>query len=98
MKRRTVLVRNSRAVAGLAALTFTLGLTCVAEADVTRIVITRVESPTFEGVSFGAVGQYEKLVGRAFGEVDPNDHLPSVTCRITRSQFKPRIFLIRRSL
>ena len=74
MKLRTVLVRvNSRAVAGLAALTFTLGLTCVAEADVTRIVITRVESPTFGGLSFGDVGQYEKLVGRAFGEVDPHD-------------------------
>ena len=28
---------------------------------------------TFEGISFGKTGQYEKLVGRAFGEVDPND-------------------------
>ena len=37
------------------------------------IVITRVESPTFEGVSFGDVGPYQKLVGRASGEVDPND-------------------------
>ena len=44
-----------------------------AEARITKIVITRVESPTFEGVAFGEVGQYEKLVGRAFGEVDPND-------------------------
>jgi hypothetical protein len=24
-------------------------------------------------MSFGSVGQYEKLRGRAFGEVDPND-------------------------
>jgi hypothetical protein len=39
--------------------------------QVTRIVLDRVESPTFEGQSFGAVGPYEKLVGRAFGEVDP---------------------------
>ena len=30
-----------------------------------------MESPTFEGTSFGTVGQYEKLVGRAYGEVDP---------------------------
>jgi alpha/beta hydrolase family protein len=44
-----------------------------AQADITRIVITRVESPTFEGVAFGSTGPYEKIVGRAFGEVDPND-------------------------
>ena len=53
-------------VAGLAAPDF-------AEARITRIEITRVESPTFEGASFGTVGQYEKLVGRAYGEVDPAD-------------------------
>jgi len=45
----------------------------LAEARITRIVIDRVESPTFEGTLFGDVGQYEKLVGRAFGEVDPAD-------------------------
>jgi Alpha/beta hydrolase domain len=43
------------------------------EAHITRIMITRVESPTFEGTSFGDVGPYEKLVGRAYGEIDPND-------------------------
>src|SRR4051794_8277665 len=47
-------------------------------ARVARIQITRVESPTFEGKSFGAVGQYEKLVGRIFGEVDPHDAIDSV--------------------
>ena len=36
-------------------------------------MITRPESPTFQGVSFGDVGPYEKLVGRAFGEIDPKD-------------------------
>ena len=45
----------------------------LAEAHITRIDIIRVESPTFEGTSFGEVGPYEKLVGRAFGEVDPRD-------------------------
>ncbi len=44
-----------------------------AQARITRIEIKRVEQPTFEGRSFGTVGAYEKLVGRAFGEVDPND-------------------------
>ena len=41
-------------------------------ARVVRIEIERVESPTFEGQSFGDVGPYEKLVGRFFGEVDPD--------------------------
>ena len=44
-----------------------------AQARITRIEVKRVEQPTFEGRSFGTVGAYEKLVGRAFGEVDPND-------------------------
>ena len=33
----------------------------------------RSESPTFEGRSFGSVGQYEKLRGTAYGELDPSD-------------------------
>jgi len=40
-------------------------------ASITRIEIDRVESPTFEGTSFGDTGAYEKLVGRVFGEIDP---------------------------
>jgi len=55
------------------ALACVMGFAAAAEARVTRIVISRIESPTFEGVSFGDVGQYEKLVGRAFGEIDPGD-------------------------
>ncbi|HEY6005893.1 MAG TPA: alpha/beta hydrolase domain-containing protein [Anaeromyxobacter sp.] len=58
---------------------FTLGMAASlafapeAQARITRIVFTRVESPTFGGRSFGTVGQFEKLVGTAFGEVDPAD-------------------------
>jgi len=49
-----------------------------AAARITRIDITSVEKPTFKdaaGVprSFGSVGTYEKLRGKASGEVDPND-------------------------
>ena len=40
---------------------------------ITKMHITRRESSTFGGVSFGAVGSYEKVVGRAWGEVDPQD-------------------------
>ena len=43
------------------------------EAAIVRIEITSVESPAFDGRSFGSVGQYEKLHGRAYGEVDPAD-------------------------
>ncbi len=46
-----------------------------AVAQITRIVIDRVESPTYGGQRLGDVGQYEKLVGRAFGEVDPSHPL-----------------------
>lgn len=45
------------------------------QARITRIEIDRVESPTFVGTTFGSTGQYEKLVGRAYGELDPRDEL-----------------------
>jgi Alpha/beta hydrolase domain len=60
-------------------LAFTIGMAISlavapnAQARITRIVFTRVESPTFGGQSFGAAGQFEKLVGVAYGEVDPAD-------------------------
>lgn len=44
-----------------------------ADARITRIEITTQESPTFGGYAWPGVGQYEKLVGKAFGEVDPVD-------------------------
>ncbi len=65
---------NKRLPLMMGALAFAIGLCAsAAQARIVRIQITRVESPTFEGRSFGDVGQYEKLVGRAFGEVDPAD-------------------------
>src|SRR5512145_2085321 len=62
------------------------------EAHITRIVIdpARSESPTFEGRSFGPagkVGPYEKLRGKAFGEVDPDDPRNAV---ITDLKLAPR--------
>ena len=49
-----------------------------AEARITRIVLERVESPTFGGASFGDAGQFEKLVGVAYGEVDPRQPLNAI--------------------
>ncbi len=40
-------------------------MSMAADARITRVEITRVESPTFQGTSFGTTGQYEKLVGKA---------------------------------
>src|SRR5262249_18794634 len=46
-----------------------------AHAKLTRFVVdpVRSQSLAFGGHSFAGVGQYEKIVGTAFGEVDPND-------------------------
>ena len=57
------------------------------DAHITKIVITRTELPAFGGASFGAVGPYKKLVGRAYGEVDPADRRNTV---ITDIALAPR--------
>lgn len=44
-----------------------------AEARVTKIVIEKKTSPAFDGASFGNAGQYEVLVGKAYGELNPSD-------------------------
>ena len=59
-------------LSALFALPLLMGLVNVAEARITRIQITTLESPTFGGVSFGNAGPYEKLSGKAYGELDPN--------------------------
>lgn len=41
------------------------------QARIVRIEISSVQSPTFEGKVFGKVGAYEKLRGKAYGELDP---------------------------
>src|SRR5262245_48878970 len=43
------------------------------DARITRNETATRETPTFGGYSFAGVGQYEKIVGRAFGELDPDD-------------------------
>src|SRR5262245_52703460 len=58
-----------------------------AEARITRIEITVRESPTFGGYSWPKVGQYEKLAGKAYGEVNPHDPKNS---GIVDIEFAPR--------
>ena len=62
----------------------------VADAQITKIVIDRArsESPTFEGRAFGpngSVGQYEKLRGKAYGELDPADPRNAVITDLARA-------------
>jgi hypothetical protein len=58
-----------------------------AQARITKIKVTRIESPTIDGRSFGSVGPYEKLVGHVEGELDPADPHNSV---ITDIALAPR--------
>ena len=58
-----------------------------AEAHITKIQITTKESPTFGGYSWPGVGPYEKIAGKAFGEVDPADPKNAVIVDI---QLAPR--------
>ena len=57
------------ALAGLACAGIA-GIPNVATAKIVRIEITKVE-PAFDGKSFGTVGAYEKLTGKAYGALDP---------------------------
>src|ERR1700676_4233105 len=59
----------------------------IAEARIVRIEITSKESPALEGRTFGSVGAYEKLRGKAYGEVDPSDPRNAV---MTDIQLAPR--------
>ena len=58
-----------------------------ADAHLTKIQITTKESPTFGGYSWPGVGQYEKIAGKAFGELDPTDPKNAV---IVDLQLAPR--------
>ena len=80
--RRTRLLSTALALAAGAVLTGP-----IAEARIVRIEITSKESPALEGRTFGNVGTYEKLRGKAYGEVDPADPRNAV---ITDIQLAPR--------
>ena len=58
-----------RAVTGALALA-AAGTATPAAAHITRIEILKVQ-PAFAGKSFGSAGTFERVTGRAYGEVDP---------------------------
>lgn len=43
------------------------------QARITKIQIASTQSPTFGGYAWAGVGQYERIAGKAFGALDPND-------------------------
>jgi hypothetical protein len=65
----------------------TAALLAPAYARITRIVMEHRESPAYKAQSFGDAGRYERLSGRAYGEIDPKDPLNAI---ITDLQFAPR--------
>ena len=58
-----------------------------AHARIRKIQITAKQSPTFGGYSWPGVGQYEKIAGKAFGELDPKDPTNAI---IVDLQLAPR--------
>jgi hypothetical protein len=62
-------------------------VTTPAEAHITRIEITS-RTIAFGGYSFPGVGQFERIVGIAYGEVDPTDPRNAV---ITDLELAPRV-------
>ena len=64
-----------------------VGLTGALEARITKLEIQGVESPANNGQSFGAAGQYERVFGRAYGELNPNDQHNEI---ITDIKLAPR--------
>ena len=73
MGRFTACEFYSRAQIALMVIVALVAGTPTLEAKVKKIVIEKKTSPAFDGASFGPAGQYETLVGKAYGELDPKD-------------------------
>jgi hypothetical protein len=70
--------RRIHFLAFLALVVVLLLLPALTEARIIRIVMDTVESPTAGGQSFGDAGQYEKISGKAYGELNPADPLNAI--------------------
>ena len=84
MKRRSSLFRTRLGACCLATVVV-LVLAPALGARVKQIVVTKTESPTFGGASFGSVGQYELVQGTISGEVDPNNPQNAVIVDISQA-------------
>jgi hypothetical protein len=91
LRQQYLLIRFSVPLRFLILLSLTLAAMLYSPASawarITRIVIDEKQSPAYDGKSFGNVGQYERIVGRAFGEIDPKHAGNTI---ITDLQLAPR--------
>src|SRR5215470_473086 len=76
--RRTLMNARTRpTVSAMLLIVVAVVLACTlpirADARITKVSITTTESPTFGGYAWPGVGTYDKIVGVAFGEIDPHD-------------------------
>src|ERR1043165_2693088 len=65
-------------------------LACTVSADA-RVVSVQLSAPTiaFGGYSWPGVGQYEKITGVAYAEVDPLDHRNNVIVDLGLAELQP---------
>jgi hypothetical protein len=67
-----------------------LALSGPAAAKVLKFEITKVESPAFEGRTFGAVGTYDRIVARATVGVAPDDPHNTIIVDVDRAPRDPQ--------
>ncbi|MDB5880260.1 MAG: hypothetical protein JWP43_138 [Ramlibacter sp.] len=75
-------------VAGLAGCGGGSGGDAAPATGITKIEVNS-QASAFGGTAFGAVGTYEKIVGTAFGQLDPNDPKNQVITDITLAKKDP---------
>ena len=78
------LLRSIALIAGITA------LASPAPAKIQKFEITRVESPAFEGRSFGAVGTYDRIIARATIAVSPDDPHNAIIVDLDRAPHNPQ--------
>jgi Alpha/beta hydrolase domain len=76
-------------LAGLALLIGLAGMAGPAAAKVIKLEVLRVESPAFEGRSFGSVGTYDRVLARATVAVASDDPRNAVIVDIDRAPRNP---------
>ena len=95
--------RNSRCVFGVVLVSFVLALAPAAmRADVTRVEISSRQD-VLNGKAFGAVGAYEKLTGKVYFAVDPNNPHDKIIADIDKAprnsegkvEFSADLFILR---
>src|ERR1700674_5057837 len=67
-----------------------MGLVGPSAAKVVKFEIVRVESPAFEGRSFGTVGTYDRIVAHATIAVSPDDPHDAVIVDLDRASRNPQ--------